>query len=180
MDRFGHQLNNPRIVLAVGMFAVLLNVLLYFGVYVPRMVPAFGNLYAFGASIPEALGNPQPEAKGDSKSGADRLQADNASRSEVATNPEAGSDSGSGASSDLRLDARSESNSAGSSGSGSDSSTNLPAGSPPQSSASPEASASPQASVAADAASAPPQSSAPPDASAPPQSSAASPQIQYR
>ena len=39
MNRIEDKLNNPRIVLVVGTIAMALNVALYFGVFVPRLVP---------------------------------------------------------------------------------------------------------------------------------------------
>ena len=55
LDRQLNNLNNPRIVLAVGTLAVALNGLLYFGVYLPKMAPVFGTVVAFGASLPESM-----------------------------------------------------------------------------------------------------------------------------
>jgi hypothetical protein len=64
VTRLEETLNNPRVVLVVGAVAVALNVLLYFGVFLPRMTPLFGHVYAIGTSIPEAIAKLGPEANG--------------------------------------------------------------------------------------------------------------------
>jgi hypothetical protein len=167
VTRLEETLNNPRVVLVVGAVAVALNVLLYFGVFLPRMTPLFGHVYAIGTSIPEAIAKLGPEASG---------KADSEAISKKSV-PEA--------SGKLRLGASGKSVTEGSLGSVSDSPQDPPSGTPPNSpqdtpsgtppvSRPPQASASPQASV-------PPQSSAPPQfpSGSPPQSSSPSTQ-QYR
>ena len=162
VTRLEETLNNPRVVLVVGAVAVALNVLLYFGVFLPRMTPLFGHVYTIGTSIPEAIAKLGTEASG-------KVDSEAISKKSV---PEA--------SGKLRLGASGKSVTEGSLGSVSYSPQDTPSGTPPvspppQASAPPpQASASPQASV-------PPQSSAPlqfPSGS-PPQSSSPSTQ-QYR
>src|SRR5215210_2386569 len=80
MSRLEQTLNKPIVVLVVGVIAVALNVLLYFGYFLPRTTPLVEQIYSIGTSLPEAIG------KSDSETGS---KAD----------PEAGSKSGSEASS---------------------------------------------------------------------------------
>jgi hypothetical protein len=174
VTRLEETLNNPRVVLVVGAVAVALNVLLYFGVFLPRMTPLFGHVYAIGTSIPEAIAKLGPEASGKVDSKAISKDSEAISKKSV---PEA--------SGKLRLGASGKSVTEGSLGSVSYSPQDPPSGTLPNSpqdtpsgtppvSPPPQASASPQASV-------PTQSSAPPQfpSGSPPQSSSPSTQ-QYR
>ena len=68
VSRLERKLNNPKVVLVVGVGAVALNVLLYFGVFLPRMMPLIGNVYSIGASIPESIAANFPEANSGSQS----------------------------------------------------------------------------------------------------------------
>ena len=110
MSRLEQKLNNPRVVLVVGVIAVALNVLLYFGLFVPRMTPLIANINPVGASLLEAIGksgpqaasNPQagPEASSNpqvgSKPEADsNSEADSVASPEAGSNPQAGSEDGS-------------------------------------------------------------------------------------
>ncbi len=107
MSSLERTLNNPRVVLVVGVVAVALNVLFYFGVFVPRVTPLIGQIsshaYAIGASLPKAISGSGPTSAG--------------------SNP--------AASSKLRSEASSKSVPKGSHGSLSDSPQDLPPGSPP-------------------------------------------------
>src|SRR5215210_3758874 len=53
------------VVLVVGVVAVALNILLYFGIFVPRVTPLIANVNSLGTSLPEAI---LPEASGKSDS----------------------------------------------------------------------------------------------------------------
>ena len=78
VSRLEKTLNNPRVVLVAGMVAVALNVLLYFGVFLPRMTPLIEHvstigtspLEAIGNALPESIGRSDPEASSESRSGA--------------------------------------------------------------------------------------------------------------
>src|SRR5215203_3211311 len=63
MSRLEHTLNRPDVVLVVGVIAVALNILLYFGYFIPRTTPIVEQVYSIGTSLPEAIG------KSDSESG---------------------------------------------------------------------------------------------------------------
>ncbi len=65
MNRLEQALNKPMVVLVVGVVAVALNVLLYFGIFLPRMTPLIANIHSLGTSLPEAV---LPEASGKSDS----------------------------------------------------------------------------------------------------------------
>ena len=53
MRRLEQTLNKPKVVLVVGVVAVALNVLLYFGLFLPRMTPLIAHISPFGTSLPE-------------------------------------------------------------------------------------------------------------------------------
>ena len=55
MRTLEHKLNNPTVVLVVGVVAVAINVLLYFGYFLPRMTPLIAHLSPIGISVPEAI-----------------------------------------------------------------------------------------------------------------------------
>src|SRR5215213_5961601 len=59
-------LNNPFVVVVAGMIAVALNVLLYFGLFLPRMTPLIAHMNPIGVSPPEVIGESGPEASGES------------------------------------------------------------------------------------------------------------------
>ena len=68
MNRIEDKLNNPRVVLVVGAVAMALNVALYFGVFVPRLVPLVEHARAIGTSLPEAfIGSSHPEENSSSE-----------------------------------------------------------------------------------------------------------------
>src|SRR5918911_5020046 len=67
MSRLEQTLNKPVVVLVVGVIAVALNVLLYFGYFLPRTTPLVAHLSPIGVSVPEAIGKLGTEAG--SKSG---------------------------------------------------------------------------------------------------------------
>ena len=77
MSRLEQALNKPIVVLVVGVVAVALNVLLYFGYFLPRMTPLIAHISPIGISVPEAISKLGTEAgsKADpeaaSKSGAE-------------------------------------------------------------------------------------------------------------
>src|SRR5215217_7395486 len=69
VSRLEQTLNKPIVVLVVGVLAVALNVLLYFGVFLPRMTPLIAHLNPIGTSLPEAISNlrgPEESNKSDS------------------------------------------------------------------------------------------------------------------
>jgi hypothetical protein len=55
VSRLEQKLNNPTVVLVVGVVAVALNVLLYFGIFVPRMTPLIAQINPVGTSPPPEL-----------------------------------------------------------------------------------------------------------------------------
>jgi hypothetical protein len=55
VSRLEQTLNKPIVVLVVGVVAVALNVLLYFGLFVPRMTPLIAHINPIGSSLPEAI-----------------------------------------------------------------------------------------------------------------------------
>jgi hypothetical protein len=63
MSRIEQTLNKPIVVLVVGVIAVALNVLLYFGYFLPRTTPLVEQIYSIGTSLPEAI------SKADSETG---------------------------------------------------------------------------------------------------------------
>jgi hypothetical protein len=70
VSRLEQTLNKPKVVLVVGVLAVVLNVLLYFGLFLPRMTPLIGHINPIGTSLPEAISKSDPEdgSKSDSES----------------------------------------------------------------------------------------------------------------
>src|ERR671916_671106 len=61
MSRLEQTLNKPIVVLVVGVVAVALNVLLYFGLFVPRMTPLIAHINPIGSSLPEAISKLAPD-----------------------------------------------------------------------------------------------------------------------
>ena len=53
VSRLEKTLNNPRVVLVAGMVAVALNILLYFGVFLPRMTPLIEHVVRVPRAIPQ-------------------------------------------------------------------------------------------------------------------------------
>ena len=60
MRRLEQKLNNPSVVLVVGVVAVALNVLLYFGYFLPRMTPLIAQINPVDTSPPPELPPPPP------------------------------------------------------------------------------------------------------------------------
>src|SRR5688572_17430614 len=71
MSRLEQKLNKPIVVLVVGVIAVALNVLLYFGYFLPRMTPLIAHINPIGISLPEAISKAIPEtgSKSDPEAG---------------------------------------------------------------------------------------------------------------
>src|SRR5918994_2977967 len=71
MSRLEQKLNKPIVVLVVGVIAVALNILLYFGYFLPRMKPLIAHVNPIGISLPEAISKAIPEtgSKSDSETG---------------------------------------------------------------------------------------------------------------
>ncbi len=61
MSRLEQTLNKPVVVLVVGVIAVALNVLLYFGYFLPKMTPLIGHINPIGISLPEVISKAVPE-----------------------------------------------------------------------------------------------------------------------
>jgi hypothetical protein len=61
VKRLEQSLNKPVVVLVVGVVAVALNVLLYFGYFLPRTTPLVEQIYSIGTSLPEAIGRSDSE-----------------------------------------------------------------------------------------------------------------------
>jgi hypothetical protein len=66
VGRLEQTLNNPFVVVVAGVIAVALNVLLYFGLFLPRITPLIAHMNPIGVSPPEAIGESGPEASGES------------------------------------------------------------------------------------------------------------------
>ena len=66
MNRLEEALNKPAVVLVVGVVAVALNALLYFGYYLPRTAPLIERIPSISASLPEAISKPFSEASSNS------------------------------------------------------------------------------------------------------------------
>ena len=133
VSRLEQTLNKPKVVLVVGVLAVALNVLLYFGIFLPRMTPLIAHINPIGTSLPEAISNSDPEASSNS-------HPEDSSKSDSEVNsksgPEASSESDSGASIESGSEASGKSVPEESLASETDSSPDSPSGSPPESSAS--------------------------------------------
>jgi hypothetical protein len=66
VSRLEQTLNKPKVVLVVGVLAVALNVLLYFGLFLPRMTPLIAHINPIGTSLPEAISKSDLEANSNS------------------------------------------------------------------------------------------------------------------
>src|SRR5215216_2174165 len=176
VSRLEQTLNKPIVVLVVGVLAVALNVLLYFGVFLPRMTPLIAHINPIGTSLPEAISN----LRGPEES----------NKSDSAANNSSGSKSDSEASSNSDSEVSAKSGTGGALALETDTSPYSPSGSlldsppvspPAEASASTEASASAEASASTEASASPEASASaeasapPPEGSAPHQSSAGSP-----
>jgi hypothetical protein len=133
VSRLEQTLNKPKVVLVVGVVAVALNVLLYFGIFLPRMTPLIAHINPIGTSLPEAISNSDPEASSNSHP-EDSSKSDSEVNSK--SDPEASSESDSGASIESGSEASGKSVPEESLASETDSSPDSPSGSPPESSAS--------------------------------------------
>jgi hypothetical protein len=135
VSRLEQTLNKPKVVLVVGVVAVALNVLLYFGYFLPRMTPLIAHINPIGTSLPEAISNSDPEASSNS-------HPEDSSKSDSEVNsksgPEASSESDSGASIESGSEASGKSVPEESLASETDTSPDSPSGSPPESSESPQ------------------------------------------
>jgi hypothetical protein len=76
VSRLEQALNKPIVVLVVGVVALALNVLLYFGYFLPRTTPLVEQIYSIGTSLPEAIGKSDSEtdSKSDPKAGSKSLR----------------------------------------------------------------------------------------------------------
>src|SRR5215208_2079901 len=69
VSRLEQTLNKPKVVLVVGVVAVALNVLLYFGYFLPRMTPLIAHLSPIGISVPEVIS--KSGSKADTEAGSE-------------------------------------------------------------------------------------------------------------
>jgi hypothetical protein len=132
VSRLEQTLNKPKVVLVVGVLAVALNILLYFGIFLPRMTPLIAHINPIGTSLPEAIRNSDPKASSNSHP-EDSSKSD--SEVDSKSGPEASSESDSGASIESGSEASGTSVPEESLASETDSSADPPSGSPPESSA---------------------------------------------
>jgi len=135
VSRLEQTLNKPKVVLVVGVVAVALNVLLYFGIFLPRMTPLIAHINPIGTSLPEAIRNSDPKASSNSHP-EDSSKSD--SEVDSKSGPEASSESDSGASIESGSEASGKSVPEESLASETDTSPDSPSGSPPESSESPQ------------------------------------------
>jgi hypothetical protein len=129
VGRLEQTLNKPKVVLVVGVLAVALNVLLYFGLFLPRMTPLIAHINPIGTSLPEAISTSDPEA-GSNSHPEDSSTSD--SKSSNNSYPEVNNTSDSESSSVSGPGARGKSVSEESLASETDSSPDSPSGSPPE------------------------------------------------
>src|ERR671921_788993 len=170
VSRLEQTLNKPKVVLVVGVVAVALNVLLYFGYFLPRMTPLIAHINPIGTSLPEVF-VPDEGTKSDSETGSKAAPESNSKSDPEGSgelNLEAGGGSGSESYVESYVEAVSGSTSASPSASASASSSASSAGSPPaqqQSSSPPEPPPFPEASPPLrEANPPPPEASTPADA----------------
>ena len=179
VGRLEQTLNKPKVVLVVGVLAVALNVLLYFGYFLPRMTPLIAHINPIGTSLPEAISTsdpPEASNKSDSEAGS-KTDPGSSSNSDPEASGELNPEAGAGTVPEY-IEAVSGSPSASPSTSRSGSS----AGSPqPEQKASlpPEASSSPEASAPREAAPLQQQAPPPPEASSPPPRASSPVNMQY-
>jgi hypothetical protein len=133
VSRLEQTLNKPKVVLVVGVLAVALNILLYFGIFLPRMTPLIAHINPIGTSLPEAISNSDPKASSNSHH-EDSSKSD--SEVDSKSGPEASSESDSGASIESGSEASGKSVPEESLASETDTSADSPSGSPPESSTS--------------------------------------------
>src|ERR687893_3327705 len=129
MSRLEQTLNKPIVVLVVGVVAVALNVLLYFGLFVPRMTPLIAHINPIGSSLPEAISKLAPESGPEANSKSSDSKAGGKSDSEASSKYSA-SEAGSRSVSEESLESVSDSPSAASPSAGSPSAGSPSAGSP--------------------------------------------------
>jgi hypothetical protein len=186
VSRIEQSLNKPVVVLVVGVVAVALNVLLYFGYFLPKMKPIIGNMNPIGISLPDAISKSVPETGSNSDP-----QAGGKSDSE--SGGTSGPDGGGGSDSGGTLESVSDPSTASSSASPTASASSSPSSSPSssasgstaaspqpqqQSASPPEASSTQEESSSTQQQSSSPPASSPPAAPPPPESSPA--EVQYQ
>jgi hypothetical protein len=190
VSRLERSLNKPVVVLVVGVVAVALNVLLYFGYFLPKMKPIIGNINPIGISLPEAISksvpetgsnsDPQAGGKSDSESGGTSGPdggggSDSGGTLESVSDPSTASPSASPTASSSASASSSPSSSPSSSASGSTAASPQPQ---QQSASPPEASSTQEESSSTQQQSSSPPASSPPAAPPPPESSPA--EVQYQ
>src|SRR5215207_5403125 len=134
VSRLEQTLNKPKVVLVVGVVAVALNILLYFGYFLPRMTPLIAHINPIGTSLPEAISNSDSKASSNSHP-EDSSKSD--SEVDSKSGPEAIGESNSEASKESGPEASGKSVPEESLASETDTSPDSPSGSPPESSESP-------------------------------------------
>ena len=92
MNRLEQTLNKPMVVIVAGVVAVALNVLLYFGVFLPRMTPLIANVHSLGTSLPEAM-LPQAIVNSDSEANG-KADSESSSKSDSEASNESDSEAG--------------------------------------------------------------------------------------
>jgi hypothetical protein len=176
MSRLEQKLNNPRVVLVVGVIAVALNALLYFGIFLPRMTPLIAQINPVGTSLLEAISKSVPQAGSEPQAGSkpeaapqagSNPRAGSESGPEAGSNPEEGTQAGPYSSGNSGPETRAKSGPEGSvasqTASPQDSPSGSPPNSPPQSSAPQDSpSGAPPNSLQGSPSGSPPQSSPPP------------------
>jgi hypothetical protein len=105
VKRLEQSLNKPVVVLVVGVVAVALNVLLYFGYFLPRTTPLVEQMYSIGTSLPEAI------SRADSETG-NKSDPEGGSKADSESSVESGSDAGGGSVSEGSIESVSDSPSA--------------------------------------------------------------------
>jgi hypothetical protein len=93
VSRLEQALNKPIVVLVVGVVAVALNILLYFGYFLPRTTPLVEQIYSIGTSLPEAISRSEPESgsKGDPEAGG-KAGSEAGNKSDAEASGESGSE----------------------------------------------------------------------------------------
>ena len=175
VNRLENKLNNPQAVIVVGSIALALNAVLYFGLFLPRMMPLVSHAYDFGSSIPEVfIGNSFQET-GSHPKASDKVQGNVpfGEGSDPQAAPQASSEPDFKASALAKIDSFSPGTPSGSDTSPPPDTPSglVPASTPSQSSESPRSSVAPQPSPFAQP-SAPSRAAAPSQPTVPPQASA--------
>jgi hypothetical protein len=96
VKRIEQTLNKPIVVLVVGVIAVALNVLLYFGYFLPRTAPLVEQIYSIGTSLPEAISSGSETGSGSDPEASGTSGSEASGESETDSSPASAQDSPSG------------------------------------------------------------------------------------